>query len=419
MKIVIVNIRYFVSGGPERYLFNITELLEKNGHTVIPFSIKHNKNRVTKYGDYFMDAVGTGDEVFAHEYKKDYRTILKVLGRMLYSFYAKKKFKTLLKNVKPDLVYSLYFQNKMSGSVIDAAYDLKIPVVQRISDFGFICANNVFFIYKNNEICERCLHSTKMNAVIHKCVNESYLKSFIKVVALKIQDFQKTTDKISAFVIPSDFTAQKFREWRALSKKIHCIPTFYNNTYDDDTDKVRYENFFLYIGRVDPDKGLMTLVRAFEETPYKLIIIGSSIEGYDGILKEYLKDKNHNISFTGKLDFKNIQPYLKSCLCTICPSVSYDNLPNSVLESYGNKKAVIASKLGSLIDLIIDNQTGLCFSHGNHIELRSKVEYLYANQSEAIRLGEQAYDKLLTDYSESLHYDSLLHLFNSVRSEKN
>jgi glycosyltransferase involved in cell wall biosynthesis len=403
-----------VSGGPERYLFNITELLEKNGHTVIPFSIKHNKNRPTEYSDYFMDAVGTGDEIFAHEYKKDYRTILKALGRMLYSFYAKKKFKTLLKNVKPDLVYSLYFQNKMSGSVIDVAYDLKIPVVQRISDFGLICANNVFFIYQNNEICERCLHGTKMNAVLHKCVNDSYLKSFIKIVALKIQDFQKTTDKISAFVIPSEFTAQKFREWKISSKKINCIPTFYNNKYDDDADELRYESFFLYVGRVDPDKGVMTMVKAFEETPYKLIIIGSSIEGYDGILKDYLKDKNHNISFTGKLDFKDIQPYLRSCLCTICPSVSYDNLPNSVLESYGNKKAVIASRLGSLIDLIIDNQTGLSFCHGNHIELRSKVEYLYANQGEARRLGEQAYEKLLTDYSENLHYDRLLHLFNSV-----
>ena len=419
MKIVILNIRYFVSGGPERYLFNITELLERNGHTVIPFSIKHNKNIPTKYSDYFMNPIGTGDEIFAHEYKKDYKTIFKALGRLLYSFYAKKKFKTLIKDIKPDIVYSLYFQNKMSCSVIDAAYDLKIPVVQRISDFGLICANNVFFIYQNNQICERCLYGTKLNAVIHKCVNDSYLKSFIKVVALKIQDVQKTTDKVSAFVIPSEFTAQKFREWKIPSKKISCIPTFYNNTFDDDPNDLRYEDFFLYVGRVDPDKGLMTLVKAFEETTYRLIIIGSSIEGSDSLLKEYLKDKTHNISFTGKLDFKDIQPYLKSCLCTICPSVSYDNLPNSVLESYGNKKAVIASKLGSLIDLIIDNHTGLCFSQGNHIELRAKVEYLYANQSEAVRLGENAYKKLLTDYSENLHYERLIHLFNSVRSEKN
>ncbi len=40
MRIALVNYRYFISGGPERYLFNIKEILERNGHEVIPFSIK-------------------------------------------------------------------------------------------------------------------------------------------------------------------------------------------------------------------------------------------------------------------------------------------------------------------------------------------------------------------------------------------
>lgn len=32
MKIALVNYRYFISGGPERYLFNIKSLLEARGH---------------------------------------------------------------------------------------------------------------------------------------------------------------------------------------------------------------------------------------------------------------------------------------------------------------------------------------------------------------------------------------------------
>lgn len=35
MKIILVNYRYFISGGPERYYFNIKEILEKHGHEVI------------------------------------------------------------------------------------------------------------------------------------------------------------------------------------------------------------------------------------------------------------------------------------------------------------------------------------------------------------------------------------------------
>jgi glycosyltransferase involved in cell wall biosynthesis len=338
---------------------------------------------------------------------------------MLYSFEAKSKFKKLLKDTKPDLVYVLYFQNKMSTSIIDAAYEMKVPIIQRISDFGHICADNLLYMYRKNQICERCLHGSRINAIKYRCVNNSFFNSFIKVLALKIQDLRKTTQKISAFVIPAEFTVQKFKEFGIPAKKIHCIPTFYNDTDDDDTDEISYENFFLYVGRVDRDKGILPLVKAFEDTPYKLIIIGSSIDGYDKEIKNYLFNKNHDIIFLGKLDFNEIKPYLKSCLCTLCPSEWYDNLPNAVLESYAYNKGVIASRLGALIDLVVDNQTGLSFTAGNYLELRSKVKYLFDNRSEAIRLGTQAKEKLLTEYSENLHYERLLYLFNSINSGKN
>ena len=97
MKIVIVNYRFFISGGPERYLFNIIKLLESKGHTIIPFSIKHNKNEPTVYSEYFLNAIGEGNEVYANEYQKtDIDTIKKTMGRMLYSMEAKKKLEHLI-----------------------------------------------------------------------------------------------------------------------------------------------------------------------------------------------------------------------------------------------------------------------------------------------------------------------------------
>ena len=156
MKIALVNYRYFVSAGPERYMFSIKQVLEKHGHIVAPFSIKHNKNVKTDYDTYFLDAIGTGNELYNHEYPKDLKTRIKVIGRLLYSFEAKRKFKHFLKEVYPDIVYILHFQNKLSCSIIDAAKEMNIPVVQRISDFGHICPNAV--LYRDPKgICEDCL----------------------------------------------------------------------------------------------------------------------------------------------------------------------------------------------------------------------------------------------------------------------
>ena len=54
MKILLVNYRYFISGGPERYYFNIKEILEHNGHEVIPFSVKSMRNVPNDYEKYFI-----------------------------------------------------------------------------------------------------------------------------------------------------------------------------------------------------------------------------------------------------------------------------------------------------------------------------------------------------------------------------
>jgi len=400
-------------------LFNIKSILEKKGHTVIPFSVKHKKNIPSEYENYFINAVGKGDEVYANEYNKNsFKTLSTVIGRMLYSFEAKKKLKKLIKDTSPDLVYVLYFQNKMSASVIDAAYELKVPVVQRISDFGHICVNNIFYIYQKKEICERCLTGSRLNGVKYKCVNQSYLQSLLKVIALQIQDFRKTTRKISAFVIPAAFTLRKFKQAGIEGKKLNHIPTFYN-TGNTTAGDISYGDYFLYIGRVDPDKGILTLVKAFENTPYKLLIAGSSIEGYDKEVKSYLDGKNHHITFLGHLDFPAISMYLKSCLCTICPSEWYDNMPNAVLESYAHQKGVIASRLGALIELVQDQETGLHFNAGDYLDLREKITYLSNQLDIAKRYGQNGFGMLQTQFSENLHYERLMHVFNSVTGENN
>ena len=74
MKILIVNYRYFISGGPERYMFNVKEALEQRGHEVIPFSIKTSRNVESKYAKYFAENIGKSDAVFVHEYPKTLRT---------------------------------------------------------------------------------------------------------------------------------------------------------------------------------------------------------------------------------------------------------------------------------------------------------------------------------------------------------
>lgn len=411
MKIILVNYRYFISGGPERYYFNIKEVLERNGHEVIPFSIKSSRNFPNDYEKYFLDIVD--DEVYFAQSKKSLKVILKSFARMFYSFEAKRKFKRLLQDTRPDLVYVMQFHNKISPSIIDAAQSLRIPVVHRISDFQYMCPNALFYNDVKG-VCEDCLKGKRLSCVKYKCVLNSTVYSGIKMAAKWLHDCMKITRKINAFVVPSSFTLKKLNEYGIPMDKLHHIPTFFN--LKEENPEVEYNPFILFVGRIEKQKGLMTLIKTFEGTDYNLKIIGFSNDGYEDVLKDYLKGKQHHIEFLGRKSFEEIVPYLKSCLCTVVPSEWYDNFPNVILESFAYKKAVIATDFGSLPELVHDNQTGLTFKYANVEDFRVKVKYMFEHVDEARQMGEQAYQILLENYSSGVHYSLLLELFKKVLS---
>lgn len=411
MKIVLVNYRFFISGGPERYYFNIKDVLERNGHEVIPFSIKSSRNfPAGEYEKYFLDIVD--DEVyFAQTKKKSLRIVLKSFTRMFYSLEAKTKFGKLLDETKPDLVYIMHFHNKMSPSIIDAARKRGVPVVHRISDFQYMCPNALFYNERTG-VCEDCLKGKRWSCVKNKCVLNSTVYSGIKMAAKWLHDMMGITKRVNAFVVPSTFTLGKFVEYGVPTEKLFHIPTFFN--LKESNPSVDYKPFVLFIGRIEKQKGLLTLIKAFVGSDYELKIIGFSNDGYEDELKEYLEGKLHHIEFLGKKSFEDIVPYLKSCLCTVVPSEWYDNFPNVVLESFAYKKAVIATDFGSLPELVHDGETGLTFKYADADDLRSKVGMLVDNPEKARTMGEHAYQVVVDNYSPEVHYQKLMSLFNSV-----
>ena len=411
MKIVLVNYRFFISGGPERYYFNIKEILEQNGHEVIPFSVKGSRNLPAgEYEKYFLDVVD--DEVyFAQTKKKSLRVLLKSFTRMFYSFEAKKKFGQLLDDTKPDLVYIMHFHNKISPSIIDAARKRHVPVVHRISDFQYMCPNALFYNDRTG-VCEDCLKGKRWSCVKNKCVLNSKVYSGIKMVAKWLHDMTGVTKKIDAFVVPSTFTIDKFVEYGVPKEKLHHIPTFFN--LKDQNPQVEYKPFVLFVGRIEKQKGLMTLVQAFIDTYYELKIIGFSNDGYEDELKAYLDGKRHHIEFLGRKSFEEIVPYLKTCLCTVVPSEWYDNFPNVILESFAYKKAVVATDFGSLPELVHENETGLTFKYADSADLTSKVKALIENPGLAQQMGENAYQTIIDKYSPDTHYRNLMELFKKV-----
>lgn len=415
MRILLVNYRYFISGGPEKYMFNIKKMLEGNGHEVIPFSIHSNKNVETEYSKYFVEPIGGRDATYFDEVKKTPKSIWQMLTRSIYSIEVEKAIKKEIRDVKPDLVYIIHFVNKLSPSVITGAKKMGIPVVLRLSDYFLLCPRFDFMYQK--KICEDCLTKGYRSCIKKRCVKGSLFASVIRVFSMKFHNFIHVYRGVDAFITPSEFLKKKLVENGFDEKKITCIPTF--TASKSEVGKPQVGVYGLYFGRITEEKGVETVIKAYEKLPgYELKIMGDDSTEEAKRLKLYVEQRKiKNIEFLGFKSGIKLEKVIKGARFTLIPSIWYDNLPNTALESFQYSKPVIASNIGSLPELVTDGVNGFLFEAGNASALIETIKKLDDDET-VIKLGLESRKILETRFASQAHYDALMKVFDKVRKMK-
>lgn len=412
MRILLVNYRYFISGGPEKYMFNIKKVLEDNGHEVIPFSIHSNKNVDTEYSKYFVEPIGSRDATYFDECKKTPKVIWQMLTRSVYSTEVEKAIKKEIKDVKPDLVYIIHFVNKLSPSVICGAKKMSVPVVLRLSDYFLLCPR--FDFMHDKKPCEECLTKGYMTCVKKRCVKGSLFASIVRVFSMKVHKAMNVYKNVDAFITPSEFLKNKLIENGFDEKKITCIPTF--TVSKSKVGETQIGNYGLYFGRVTEEKGVETVVKAYEIMPDRFVkIMGDDTTDEAKRLKEYIKEKRiENIEFVGFRAGEELEEIIKGARFTLIPSIWYDNLPNTALESFLYSKPVIASNIGSLPELVLDGVNGYLFKPADVQELCKKIALL-DDDIVVEKMGVASRKRLENLFAPQIHYDALMNVFSLVR----
>lgn len=408
MRILLVNYRYYVSGGPERYMFHVKKLLEEHGHTVIPFSVASARNVPNEYEKYFVEPLGGQDVTYFRDVRKTPKAVADLIGRSVYSHKVEKAMIREIRDTKPDIVYILHYVNKLSPSVIRAGKKMGLPVVQRLSDYFLFCPR-FDFLYQDRP-CEDCRKYGLHMAVKRKCVQNSTLASMVRVEAMRIQKKMKIAQEVDCYICPSTFMRNKCVEYGIPEQKTRVIPTF---TEVKDSAKTYIEgNYGLYCGRLSEEKGIMTLLKAYEKLgeSYKLVLAGDDTNA--GIYRQYCRDHGlRNVIFAGFCSGETLHKWIAEARYVLVPSLWYENLPNTVLEAYAANKPVIASNIGSLGEFVIDQKTGYLFVPGNSDDLADKIQRL--DQSPELRqeMGISGHQLLMEKASSSAHYEALMECF--------
>jgi len=413
MRVLLVNYRYFVSGGPERYMFNVKELLEAGGHSVIPFSVAYDANMRSEYERYFASPISRGHEVYFKDHSRSLRVLRRTLERSFYSKEVYDKLCALISDTKPDCAIVLNYLRKLSPAVLKAMHDSGIPFVVRLSDYSMICANA--HMLRDGRPCELCLKGSSANSVRYRCVQNSLAASAVHYLAATYHEIRGYFDLIPAFVIPSRFMLTKMLEAGWSSERLVHIPTFVDVPRIDEPKR---KGQIVYFGRLTPDKGVHLLLEALArikslrpDLSFDCSIVGTGDKGYTAELKEYIKRYGlSNVFMRGQLQGNELYSFVHAAMFTVLPSLLYDNMPNAVLESLALGTPVVASNHGSFPEIIAQGKTGILFTPGSVNELGDAMIRLLEYPGLCEQMGREAIRFAQEHHSAQKHISNLLAL---------
>lgn len=285
MKILMVNKFFYIKGGSETYYFALKHLLEAQGHTVIDFSMQDEKNFSSKYSKYFVENVNYNS---AGGLQKQ----LKAGFNIVYSKEAKKKFEQLVIATRPDIIHLHIFQHQLSPSILDVIKKYNLPTVYTAHDLKMLCLN--YKMMHHGQICEECKGQKYYRCAVNKCVKESFAKSCINVAEGYIHKWRHSYDVIDKIITPSAFYKKKFEEFGIPGKRVVHIPNFLDTEKPEINKTNDCEEYYLYFGRLSEEKGVLTLLRAFQGIDAKLYIVGTGPIKSD--IEEYISAESITLS---------------------------------------------------------------------------------------------------------------------------
>jgi glycosyltransferase involved in cell wall biosynthesis len=407
MRILFCNKYNYPFSGTEVYLFEAMELMRSKGHEVALFSMADPRGQPTPYDRHFMPHT---------DFKKQSGWIHKVglAGRAIYSREARRRIRAMIAEFQPDVAHVRNIYHHLSPSILWELKAQKVPVVYHLNDFKVLCAS--YNLVLRGGVCEACKGGEFWHALKEKCypgwgarmtlVAEAYVHKWLGT-------YRKCVD---CFLAPSQFVRDKFVEHGWDPAKFEVLPHFQPVK---PVVKRSAENApLLYFGRLSPEKGVGDLLHAMQRLPsLHLIVAGDGPER--GRLKQLATElKLANVEFAGHMQGAKLDRAIAESRFTVLPSHAYETLGKTILESYAEARAVVATDLGSRRELVQAGKTGLLYKTGDVEELASAIRFLSSQPELAERMGRAGREQVRQGYTPEAHYKSLSSLYQRLAEGK-
>lgn len=315
---------------------------------------------------------------------------------------------TEIDTFQPDLIHCFSIGAPVTPHFMAYAKLKSIPVLQSFRDYYYICPKNYMLtdtgkVITHHESAMECIlhHHPKKNIIYDSLL---YLKQYYHKQILK--------KHIDYFLTPSDNLTDFIANDFGVPGKTLPNPALLTNQSLEN-----HSEFLLYVGRLDKEKGVHTLLKAFKNIVAKfpnekLVIAGSGSE--KKVLEQYVAaNQLQNVEFLRTQNRDELKNLYSKAKFTIVPSEFLESYGNVILESFAFKKTVVISNLLGIAKEVETTKSGLIFPFGNVEKLEETIEKLLSDEKLKNELETNAFEYTKSHSFEN-HFNKLTQVYNTV-----
>lgn len=402
-KLLSIHNYHFRHAGSDILFLAHDRLYREQGWETAVFSMRHRDNLPSPWSEYFVEEI---------EYGRPYtlRNKLRLAAKVLYSREARAQLGRLLIRFRPDVIHVHNVYHHISPSILPLLRALNVPVVLTAHDYKLACP--AWKMYDGTTVCEECRGGRLLPLLRKRCMHGSVALSALIATETALHRYMKVYQNcIDRIVCPSRFMVEKLSEWGWPCERLVHIP----NYFDTQDWRPHFEagGYFLYFGRLSPEKGVATLLRACALTQWPVRIVGSGPSGAE--LRHLAEALQAPVEFVDHLPQQKLVEQVRGARAVVVPSEWYENAPLAILESFACGKPVIATRIGGNPELVCEGKNGwLCEPR----EPRSLADCLdrawHMPDGELEQMGRSAHALVTRDYSSSRYYDAMTCLYDEL-----
>jgi glycosyltransferase involved in cell wall biosynthesis len=409
MRVLYCNKYNFPFSGTEVYLFELMELMRAQGHEVALFSMADPRGQTTPYDRYFLPHV-------------DFTSRHSVLGRArlaahaIYSREARLRLRRMIAAFRPDVAHVRNIYHHLTPSILWELKAQGVPVLYHVNDFKLLCPS--YNMVAHGQACESCRGGQFWRVMTKGCYRGPRGSAVVLAAEAYVHSWLRTYEKcVDRFLAPSRFVKLRLMENGWDARKIEVLPHF-QSLPDQSPAPPEADAPILYLGRLSEEKGLGDLLRAIRRIPHLRLQIAGDGPQRAELERLALGLGLTRVHFLGQVQKAKLNQLIAESRFTVLPSHAYETLGKSILESYAQGRAVIASDLGSRREVVHEGKTGLLFPPGNVPQLAEAISFLAERPALAAEMGAAGREMVRERHSPGSHVAAITHLYVQLVSQK-